>query len=79
MLSGSFKSNISLLLDSVDIDMKDVFVPDSHRLANAKDFNSTNIILAKSRITVFYFAAGVAAGAYEAALKYTLKRKQFGK
>lgn len=60
--------------------MKDVFVPDSNRLAKAKDFaTGTNAVLERSRLGIAWMSAGVAAGAYEAALKYCLKRKQFGK
>jgi glutaryl-CoA dehydrogenase len=32
-----------------------------------------------SRLSVAWWIAGLAAGAYEAALKYTLQRKQFGR
>jgi alkylation response protein AidB-like acyl-CoA dehydrogenase len=56
--------------------MKDVFVPDNNKLEKAKDFETGAApILSKSRIGVTFIAAGVAAGAYEAALKYTLERK----
>ena len=37
------------------------------------------MILEHSRVGVAWAALGVAAGAYEAALIYSLKRKQFGK
>jgi acyl-CoA oxidase len=48
-------------------------VPDHNRLEKAKDFNSgANKILEHSRIGVAWFGAGVACGAYEAALRYTL-------
>jgi len=60
--------------------MKDCFVPDSMKLAYAKDFaTGTNKILESSRLGVAWMAAGCAAGAYEAALKYSLNRKQFGR
>lgn len=68
------------MVQNADIDMKDVFVPDSNRLTHAKNFaTGTNVILESSRLGVAWMIAGVASGAYEAALKYTLKRKQFGK
>lgn len=55
--------------------MKNVFVPDRNRLAKSTDFaTSTNQVLMHSRLLVGFMAAGCAAGAYEAALKYTLKR-----
>jgi len=44
------------------------------------DFQSgTNQILKTSRVQVAFWIAGLAAGAYEAALKYTLERRQFNK
>lgn len=49
------------------------------RLEKATDFASTNLILEHSRVKVAWGAVGLACGAYEAALKYTLERKQFGK
>lgn len=60
--------------------MKDVFVPDHNKMNNCRDFaTSTNAILETSRLAVAWKVAGVAAGAYEAALQYCLNRKQFGK
>ncbi len=57
-----------------------MFVPDNMRLEKGKDFNSgANKILEHSRISVAWFGAAVACGAYEAALRYSLERKQFGK
>lgn len=48
------------------------------RLEKAKDFQSgTNIILKHSRLQVAWIGAGIAAGAYEAALKYTQQRIAF--
>lgn len=68
------------MVQNADIDMKDVFVPDHNKLTHAKNFaTGTNVILESSRLGVAWMIAGVACGAYEAALKYTLKRKQFGK
>ena len=55
-------------------------MPTHNRLENALDFASgANNILKHSRIYISWLATGCAAGAYEAALKYTLERKQFGK
>ena len=60
--------------------MKDVFVPDHNKLTHAKNFaTGTNAILESSRLGVAWMVVGVACGAYEAALKYTLKREQFGR
>lgn len=50
------------------------------RLAKATDFaTGTNVILEHSRLKVAWGGVGIACGAYEAALKYALERKQFGK
>lgn len=57
-----------------------MFVPDHNRLAKATDFaTGTNKILEHSRLKVAWGAVGIAAGAYEASLRYALQRKQFGK
>lgn len=56
------------------ITLKDCFVPDKNKLAFARDFSSTNSVLETSRLAVAWCACGVATGAYENALKYTLKR-----
>lgn len=68
------------MVQNADIYLDNVFVPDANRLAKADDFaTGTNKILEHSRIKVCWGAVGIAAGAYEAALKYTLNRKQFGR
>jgi len=68
------------MVQNADITLKDVFVPDFNRLEKARDFSTgTNKILEPSRLGIAWVATGVAAGAYEACLKYTLQRKQFNK
>ena len=68
------------MTQNADVYMKDVFVSDYNRLTYATDFQKgTNALLKTSRVQVAFWSAGLAAGAYEAALKYTLNRKQFGK
>ena len=68
------------MVENADIEFKDVFVPDNMKLTHAKNFaTGTNVILESSRLSVAWMIAGVASGAYEAALRYTLERKQFGK
>ena len=63
-----------------DLTFTDCFVPDRNKLTHAVDFaTGTNRILEASRLIIGWTAAGVAAGAYEAAIKYTTKRVQFGK
>ena len=59
-------------VQNADITFKDCFVPDRNRLAKVKDFASgTNKFLEASRLMTAWTAAGAAAGAYEAAIKYT--------
>lgn len=68
------------MVQNADIEMKDVFVPTKNKLTHSKDFaTGTNAILEASRLGVGWMVVGTAAGAYEAALKYCLNRKQFGK
>ena len=62
------------------ITMRDCFVPDHNKLALANDFATGTVrILEASRMLVAWAAVGSAAGAYEAALRYTTQRVQFGK
>ena len=60
---------------NADIIFDNVFVPIKNKIEYATSFeHSAAGLLAHSRLTVGWMAAGVAAGAYEAALKYTLQR-----
>ena len=68
------------MVQNANISYKEVFVPNNMKLTHATDFSTgTNVVLEKSRLSVAWVEAGIAAGAYEAALKYCLTRKQFGK
>lgn len=68
------------ITQNADITLTDCFVPDKNKLTHAKDFGTgTNKILESSRLMVAWAAAGCAVGAYEAAIKYTMQRVQFGK
>jgi glutaryl-CoA dehydrogenase len=61
------------MLQNANIVLKDVFVPDYDKLTFATDFASgTEKILMASRLQTGWGATGIAAGAYEAALKYCL-------
>ena len=65
-------------VQNADITLRDVFVPESNKFAKATDFaTGTKEILLHSRISVAWIAAGIAAGACEAAFKYTKDRIQF--
>lgn len=61
------------------ITMKDCVVEEKDRLQNANSFKDTAKVLQMTRAGVAWMAVGCARGAYENALDYTRKRKQFGK
>jgi len=61
------------------ITMTDCRVPEANRLQNANSFRDTAHVLRLTRSGVGWMATGVQMGAYEAALKYTQERHQFGK
>lgn len=61
------------------ITMKNCIVPKENRLPNANSFKDTAKVLQATRAGVAWMAVGCARGAYENALAYTTKRKQFGK
>lgn len=68
------------MVNNADIKLTNVFVPDNMRLNKATNFaTGTNAVLEPSRLAAAWMTAGIAVGAYEAALKYTLGRKQFGR
>ncbi|MEJ3403520.1 acyl-CoA dehydrogenase family protein [Rathayibacter sp. YIM 133350] len=66
-------------VQNADITLEDVVVPESLRLQNANSFKNTAQVLRLTRAEVAWSAVGVAIGAYEAAVKYTQERVQFGK
>src|SRR5882724_11347604 len=61
------------------ITLKDVRVPEENRLQGGNSFRDTAKVLKMTRYAVGWMAAGCAMGAYEAALKYSQERLQFGK
>jgi len=61
------------------ITLKDVRVPEASRLQGGNSFRDTAKVLKITRYAVSWMATGCAMGAYEAALKYTQERMQFGK
>jgi len=61
------------------ITMTDCLVAESDRLQHANTFKDTAKVLQLTRAGVAWMAVGCARGAYENALDYTRKRKQFGK
>ena len=64
---------------NADISLDNVYVPAENRLAYVNRFRDMARVLGVGRYGVAWEAAGVAAGAFELALKYTKEREQFGK
>jgi glutaryl-CoA dehydrogenase len=62
-----------------DISLDGVHVPDRDRLPGGESFKDTGRVLATTRGTCAWMALGHATAAYDAALRYTLERKQFGR
>jgi acyl-CoA oxidase len=68
------------ITQNMNIDMKDVFVPEKNRLEKCKDFASgPNQVLMHSRLLIAWMAVGMAAGSYETALAYAKERVAFKK
>jgi glutaryl-CoA dehydrogenase len=67
------------IVQNADITLENVRVPESHRLQNANSFRDTAKVLRLTRAEVAWAAVGNAIGAYDAAVKYTGERIQFGK
>jgi glutaryl-CoA dehydrogenase len=61
------------------ITMKDCRIPETNRLQNSNSFRDTAHVLRETRSGVGWMATGLQMGAYEAAVKYTQQRLQFGK
>src|SRR6201988_102096 len=61
------------------ITLKDVRVPEEDRLQGGNSFRDTAKVLKMTRYAVAWMATGCAMGAYEAALKYSQQRLQFGR
>lgn len=66
------------IMQNFDIDLDAVRVEDEWRLGGISSFADVAGCLRAMRSDVAWIATGAAAGAYEAALRYTLARKQFG-
>lgn len=67
------------IMQNADITFDGVRVPASARLANINSFKDVAACLRNMRSDVAWIATGVAAGAYEAALRYVTTREQFGR
>ncbi|MCR8670418.1 acyl-CoA dehydrogenase family protein [Agrococcus sp. HG114] len=61
------------------IELRGVRVPEALRLQGASSFRDTARVLRLTRAEVAWSAVGIMIGAYEAAVRYTTERTQFGK
>ncbi|MCH1882341.1 acyl-CoA dehydrogenase family protein [Agrococcus sp. ARC_14] len=66
------------MVQNADIVLEGVRVPESLRLQGATSFRDTARVLRLTRAEVAWSAVGVMVGAYEAAVRYTTERVQFG-
>jgi glutaryl-CoA dehydrogenase len=62
-----------------DIELRNVRVPGANRLPGARSFADATAVLAATRSTCAWAALGHATAAYDAALRYALSRRQFGR
>jgi len=67
------------IVQNAIITLRDCPVAESDRLQNANSFKDTSKVLRMTRAGVAWEAVGCARGAYESALAYTRKRRQFGR
>ena len=66
--------------ETASVVFEDCYVPDENRLGNeGEGFFQAMQILDGGRISIAALSVGIAQGAYEAALKYSKERQQFGK
>ena len=72
------KTSLRMVRNS-HITLRDVIVPEEYRLQRIDSFADFGRIFATLRPDAAWNAAGIQAGAYEAALAYTLQREQFGR
>lgn len=67
------------MVQNADVALDGVEVAEDHRLARITSFADVADLLRAMRSGVAWFAAGIQAGAYEAALRYAGEREQFGR
>ena len=67
------------VVQNARITLEDVRVAEANRLQRARSFKDTAKVLRMTRIGVAWEAVGCAQGAYEHALRYAMKRQQFGR
>jgi glutaryl-CoA dehydrogenase len=66
------------IVQTADIVLTDVVVPEANRLQKSQSFRETAAVLRLTRAEVAWAAVGNAVGAYEAAVSYAGERIQFG-
>ena len=66
------------IVQNADIVLEDVRVPEANRLQKAESFKETAAVLRLTRAEVAWASVGNSVGAYEASLRYTGEREQFG-
>lgn len=67
------------MMQNAHITLEGVRVPESMRLHNVDSFRDVAAMLRAMRSDVAWIATGIAAGAFEAALRYVTERRQFGR
>ena len=67
------------MMQNAHITLDGVRVPESMRLHNVDSFRDVAAMLRAMRSDVAWIATGIAAGAFEAALRYVTERRQFGR
>lgn len=67
------------MMQNAHITLEGVRVPESMRLHNVDSFRDVAAMLRAMRSDVAWIATGIAAGAFEAALRYVMERRQFGR
>ncbi|MCX6497863.1 MAG: acyl-CoA dehydrogenase family protein [Arthrobacter sp.] len=67
------------MMQNAHITLDGVRVPESMRLHNVNSFRDVAAMLRAMRSDVAWIAAGMSAGAFEAALRYVTERQQFGR
>ena len=67
------------MMQNAHLTLEGVRVPESMRLHNVNSFRDVAAMLRAMRSDVAWIATGIAAGAFEAALRYVTERRQFGR
>lgn len=66
-------------VENADIFLSDCFVPDSHKMKPGGFSGNTKLVLESSRALVAAACTGLLFGAYDSAVQYCSRRRQFGR